>query len=65
MGLVCRCSLSKPWEMEFLLHGGHVDRDVVFVSLSSVSAAVHIVFGGFGETNVLWMPCLWEEEASG
>lgn len=35
------------------------------VSLSSVSAAVCIVFGGSGGTNVVGMPCLWEEEASG
>lgn len=51
--------LSKPWGMEFPLHGGHVDQDWVSVSLSSFSAVVCIVFGGFGETNVVGMACLW------
>lgn len=57
--------LSKLWGMAFPLHGAHVDQDRISVSLSSVSAAVCIVFGGFGETNVVGMPCLWEEETSG
>lgn len=57
--------LSKPWGVEFPLHRGHVDQDRVYVSLSGVSADVWIVFGGFGEANMIGMPFLWEEEAHG